>query len=81
MDLITLPRVIVLISLIGTYYIALKRDKLGFVFFTISALMWTGYDIGLGAYEQAGMCLFSAITSVVGYVKWSIDDRKEKEKQ
>lgn len=72
----TLPRCIIIVSLIGIYFINHKHDKRGFLCFAIGALGWVVYDIGLGAYEQAGANAFSMVSSIYGYWKWTKDGTK-----
>ena len=80
-ELITWPRVVLLISGIGIYFLNFRRDKKGFIFFAISAIGWAVYDVRLGASEQALVMLFSAFTSFAGYFKWWYDEKKEKNKR
>ena len=74
--LITFPRMIMFISLVGVYYLNWKHNKAGFIFLGISALCWAWYDWGIGAHEQAIMVFGSAVTSIIGYLKWWFDERK-----
>lgn len=75
-QMITLPRLVIFVSLCGIYYLNHKHSKTGFLFFAVGALGWVIYDIGLGAYEQAGANAFSFFSSLYGYWKWSRDGMK-----
>jgi len=64
------------ISGIGVVYLNWKVRREGFLFFALAALLWAIYDIGLGAYEQATVMLFSMISSLVGYIRWGQKEKR-----
>ena len=74
-ELITLPRVIPLFSIMGIYHICMK-NKRGFVYHAIAAILWSGYDLSIGATEQ-GLYVFSGVFfAIIGYWKWDKDEKK-----
>ena len=69
-DLITLPRIIICISVVGVYLVNHCRNRWGFIPFAISAALWVVYDIDIGANEQAATNAVSAVVSIYGFIRW-----------
>lgn len=72
---ITLPRLIIAISLVGVYYLNHARDRKGFLWLMASAFLWAFHNWTIGEYEQMATTAFSGFTSMYGYWKWSKDEK------
>ncbi len=75
LDLITFPRLIMCISGVGVIFLNFKVRKEGFLFLALSAGLWAVYDFRLKAYEQTLIMLISTITSIIGFIRWSIKEK------
>jgi len=67
---INIPRLIICVSMFGIYYLNWRRERVAFVFHTIAALGWTFYMWHIGELEATGSMMFSAATSIMGWVRW-----------
>jgi len=59
-DWITFPRIIPIISMLGVYHVWMK-NKRGFIYHSVAAVCWCGYDLSIGAKEQ-GIYVFKQIS-------------------
>ncbi len=60
--------------MLGVYHIWMK-NKRGFIYHAIAAVLWCGYDLSIGATEQGLYVLTSVVFSAIGYWKWNKDER------
>ncbi len=70
LEFITWPRMVILISGIGMWYINVRRRRVGFLFFSVAALGWAIYDWRMGAYEQAAVMAANVVTPLIGWWRW-----------
>jgi len=69
-DLITWPRVVILISGIGMWFINFRRQRIGFIFFSIAAIGWAIHDFHIGEFEQMAVMIANIFTPILGWWKW-----------
>lgn len=75
-DMITIPRIIILNSMIGVYFINWKKNKTGFIILGASAFAWCFWNLHIGQNEQALSTGISGVTSIIGWFKWWHDEHK-----
>jgi hypothetical protein len=68
--MVTWPRVVIIISLLGMYFINWRRHRIGFLFFSVGAFGWMLYDIHGGSYERALIMAGNVITPLIGWWRW-----------
>lgn len=68
--MITLPRIAILFSLVGIYYVNWRKQRTGFLFHTIAAFIWAYHWYALAQTEALGSMLFSAASSLAGWYRW-----------
>ena len=67
--MITMPRIIISITMVGVYFLNWRCDKVGFLFHATSATLWALFSFEHST-EQSLTYAFSAFSSIVGYIRW-----------